>query len=126
MNAKIPMRKYAYRLIIFSIIIAAISLSMQLILPQYSSTAMPYIVIFFFFITLLSLYIVLRDEQKRDSKKFVSGYLLSRIIKFTSCLLFLTIYLFANPTDRWLFAGAFMVIYFLFSGYEIYALKKEK
>jgi hypothetical protein len=42
-----------------------------------------------------------------------------------SCLLFLLIYLIVAKEDRWRFAGAFMVIYFIFSVSEIFILKKE-
>ncbi|MDR1346159.1 MAG: hypothetical protein LBK03_05615 [Bacteroidales bacterium] len=125
MSTTVPMRKYAFRLIIFSIIIEIPALLMQLIFPEYASAALPYIILFFFFITLFTLFIVLRDEQQRDGKKFISGYLLSRVSKFMSCLLFLLLYMIFNPADRWNFAIAFLIIYFLFAGFEIFALKKE-
>ena len=120
---KVP--AYVIHLLVVSIIVAALTVLMQVALPAYSSPAMPFIVLFFFFVTLFSLYVVLRDQSQRDSRKFVSGYLLSRIVKFMSCLLFLLIYFIAAKEDRWRFAGAFMVIYLIFSVCEIFILKKE-
>lgn len=123
---KIPMRKYAYRVLIFSIIIAVLSVALQLLLPQYASPALPFIVLFFFVITLLTLYIVLRSNNYKESSRFFSSYFLSRIIKFFSCLTFLFLYIVLNKEDRWNFAVAFIIIYFFYSFLEVYILKKEQ
>ena len=121
---KVP--KYVFRLIVFSIVITAVVLVLQQVMPvQYVSPALPYIVLFFFVITLFTLYILLRDQAKKEAKKFVSSYMLSRIIKFMSCLIFLLIYFIVNKEDRWQFAISFIIIYFLFSGFEVIVMKKE-
>ena len=118
--------KYVFRLIVFSIVITAVVLVLQQVMPvQYVSPALPYIVLFFFVITLFTLYILLRDQAKKEAKKFVSSYMLSRIIKFMSCLIFLLIYFIVNKEDRWQFAISFIIIYFLFSGFEVIVMKKE-
>ncbi|MDX9891488.1 MAG: hypothetical protein RBS29_03220 [Bacteroidales bacterium] len=122
----IPMSKYAYRLIIFSVIIAAVSIVFQFFAPDYASPALPFIVLFFFVLSLFTIFIVLRPIKQKDNKKMVSRYLLSRIVKFVSCLLFLLIYVIVNKEDRWLFAFAFMFIYFAYSVFEVYVLKKEQ
>jgi hypothetical protein len=120
------MSKYAYRLIIFSVIIAAVSIVFQFFAPDYASPALPFIVLFFFVLSLFTIFIVLRPIKQKDNKKMVSRYLLSRIVKFVSCLLFLLIYVIVNKEDRWLFAFAFMFIYFAYSVFEVYVLKKEQ
>ncbi|MDR3046646.1 MAG: hypothetical protein LBU51_03405 [Bacteroidales bacterium] len=124
--SKIAIKKYSYRLIIFSIAIAALSVIAQLIFPQYITSAIPFIVIFFFFITLFTLYIVLRSDTQKAKKSFVSGYMLSRIIKFFSCLLFLFCYILIRREDAIPFAIAFLTIYFCYSVFEVYLLKKEQ
>ncbi|MBO4654474.1 MAG: hypothetical protein J5644_02890 [Bacteroidales bacterium] len=126
MAKKIPIRKFSVWLIIFSAIMAALSVIMQLALPQYSTPALPFIVLFFFVITLFTLYIVLRDDIGKNARRFVSGYLLSRIIKFFSVILFVVLYLlFCPDDDRIRFVVAFLVIYFLYSIFEVVILKKE-
>jgi len=122
----IPMSKYAYRLIVFSVILAAVSVVFQIAVPQYASPALPFIVLFFFLLSMFTLYIVLRETKGADNKKIISRYLLSRIIKFVSCVLFLTIYVLLNREDSWPFGLAFMVIYFAFSIFEVFALKREQ
>ena len=120
---KVP--KYVYRLLVFSIIMSVLVVAMTLVFPKYVSPMLPYLIVFFFFITLFTLYIVLRDSSKREARKFVSGYILSRTIKFMSCLLFLLIYFIINKEDRWNFAFAFLILYFLYSAFEVLIIKKE-
>lgn len=126
MAKTIPIKKFSVRLIIFSVVIAGLAALAQLLLKQYVTPMMPFIVLFFFIVTSLTLYVVLRDDQGRNNRKFISGYMLSRIIKFFSCLLFLVIYLLLCPnTDRLPFAIAFFIIYFAYSTFEVVILKKE-
>lgn len=104
---------------------AGLSLLFQWLWPQLASPALPFIVLFFFVMTLFTMFIVLRDESGRDGKKFVSSYMLSRVVKIFSCLLFLILYIFLNQKDAIRFAIAFLVIYFLYAIFEIILLKKE-
>jgi L-asparagine transporter-like permease len=125
MSKKIPIRKFSFRIIVLSVIVAGLAVLFQWLWPQLATPALPFIVLFFFVITLLTMYIVLRDDTGRDGKKFVSSYMLSRTVKLLSCLLFLLLYMFLNREDSIKFAIAFMVIYFLYAIFEIVLLKKE-
>ena len=125
MSQKIPIRKFSFRIIVFSVIIAGLSLLFQWLFPQYATPALPFIVLFFFVITLLTLYIVLRSNDGQEGKRFVSAYMLSRTVKILSCLLFLILYMFLNQKDAIKFAIAFMIIYFLYAIFEVVVLKKE-
>ena len=122
---KTPIKKYALKLTVFSVIITALTVGMQLLFPDYASPALPYIVLFFFLVTLFTLYILLKSNAQPEKSRFISSYLLSRLIKFFSCLLFLFIYVILNKEDMWRFAIAFIIIYFLYSGFEVIALKTE-
>lgn len=126
MAKKIPIKKFSIRLIVFSAIIAGLSVVMQLVLPQWASPALPFIVLFFFVVSLFTLYIVLRDDTGRTNRKFVSGYMLSRMVKFFSCIIFIVLYLLlCPPSDRLRFVAAFLIIYFAYSVFEVIILKKE-
>ena len=126
MSKKIPIRKFSFRIIVFSVIVAALALLFQWIWPQLATPALPFIVLFFFAITLFTMYIVLRSDDGSDSRKFVSSYMISRTVKLLSCLLFLLLYMFLNREDALRFAIAFLVIYFLYAVFEIFLLKQEK
>jgi L-asparagine transporter-like permease len=125
MSKKIPIKKFSFRIIVFSAIIAGLSVLFQWLCPQYATPALPFIILFFFAITLFTIYIVLRDDQGKTSQRFVSNYLLSRVVKLFSCLLFLTLYMILNRPDALRFAIAFIIIYFLYSAFEVFVLKKE-
>lgn len=125
MNKKIPIRKFSFRIIVFSVIMAGLSLLFQWLWPQLATPAMPFIVLFFFLMTLFTMFIVLRDKDGRDGKKFVSAYMISRTVKFLSCIFFLFLYIFLNQKDAVRFAIAFLVIYFLYAIFEVILLKKE-
>ena len=123
---KTPIKKLIFLLIIFSVFITALSVALQLLFPKYASPAIPFILIFFFLITLFSIIIVLKKPQGATEKKFIINYMITRVIKNFSMLVFLVLYLIFNKDDRWNFAGAFLSIYFLYSIFEIVALKKEQ
>ncbi len=125
MSQQIPIRKFSFRTIVFSVIITILVVLFQWLCPRYASPALPFIVLFFFLITLITLYIVLRSNSGTNGKKFVSGYMLSRIIKLFSCLLFLILYDVLNKKDAVLFSISFFVIYFAYSLFEVFVLKKE-
>jgi len=125
MSKKIPIRKFSFRIIVFSVIMAALALLFQWIWPDLATPALPYIVLFFFVITLFTIYIVLRNTDGQNSRKFVSSYMISRTVKILSCLLFLFLYIFLNREDSLRFAVAFLIIYFLYAIFEIVLLKKE-
>lgn len=125
MSQKIPIRKFSFRIIIFSVVIAGLTVLFQWLFPQHASPALPFIVLFFFVITLFTMFVVMRDDQGKEGKRFVSNYMLSRVVKLLSCLLFLLLYLFLNRADAIRFAIAFLVIYFLYSIFEVVLLRME-
>jgi len=125
MSQTIPIKKFSFRIILFSAIIAGLVVVFQWLFPQYASPALPFIVLFFFIITLLTMFIVLRDDKGKEEKKFVSSYMLSRVIKLLSCLVFLLVYVLVNKEDAIRFAISFLLVYFLYSIFEVFLLKKE-
>jgi L-asparagine transporter-like permease len=125
MSQKIPIKKFSFRILVFSVVVAALTVLFQWLCPAYASPALPFIVLFFLIITLFSLYIVLRDTSGKEGKRFVSNYMLSRVVKILSCLLFLILYMVLNKEDAWRFAIAFLIIYFLYAIVEVIVLKKE-
>lgn len=125
MSKKIPIRKFSFRIIVFSVIVAGLAALIQWLFPSIATPALPFIVLFFFVITLFTIYIVLRNDNASNQRQFVSGYMLSRIVKIFSCLLFLGLYIFLRKDDAVKFAIAFMAIYFLFSIFEVFLLKME-
>ena len=125
MSQKIPIKKFSFRILVFSAVVAGLTVLFQWLCPNYASPALPFIVLFFCIITLFTIYIVLRDEKGTAQQRFISNYYLSRIIKIFSCLIFLIAYMLLNKPDALRFAIAFLVVYFMYSIFEVVVLKKE-
>lgn len=125
MSQKIPIKKFSFRILVFSAVVAGLTVLFQWLCPNYASPALPFIVLFFCIITLFTIYIVLRDEKGKAQNRFISNYYLSRIIKIFSCLIFLIAYILLNKPDALRFAIAFLVVYFMYSIFEVVVLKKE-
>jgi len=117
-------KKYLLLLIIFSAIMATLGALFQWIAPLYATPAIPFIVLFFFLITMVTLNIIFKNVHPPSEKKFITRYMLSRIVKMFPVFLFLILYIIFNKHDRWNFTGAFLVIYFSYSVFEILVLKK--
>ena len=116
---------YIFRLLVFSIILTSITFCMQFLCPQYVSPALPFIVLFFFIIMLISHYIILRGIYK-DNKNFVANYMLATIIKFLSYIIFIVTYVLLNRPDAVLFGVSFIILYFLYAIFEVITIKLEK
>ena len=118
--------KNIFKLLVFSVTMAVLCALFQWITKNYNlkiaSPAIPFIVLFFFCITLFTLYVVLKTT---DNKKFIFSYMFSRVVKFITIILFLILYIIYNEEDKWNFAIAFLVIYFSYSIFEIVALKNN-
>lgn len=122
---KYAFKKYLFRLLIFSICIAGFSFALQRFLPAYASPALPFLILFFFIIILFTHYLLLRGLYKKD-KKFVSNYILATTIKFLSYIIFVLVYLVLFKEDRILFTISFLILYLLFSIFEIFTTKREQ
>lgn len=125
MSQKIPIKKFSFRILVFSAVMAGLTVLFQWLCPQYASPALPFIVLFFCIITLFTIYIVLRDERGKTHDRFIPNYYLSRIIKIFSCLIFLIAYMLLNKPDAVRFGIVFLVVYFMYAIFEVVVLKKE-
>ena len=122
---KNSLKIYIFRLLVFSIILTSGTFCMQFLCPQYVSPALPFIVLFFFITMLISHYIILRGIYK-ENKNFVANYMLATIIRLVAYLIFLITDILLNREDAILFGISFIILYFLFSIFEIITIKLEK
>jgi len=122
---KLSLKKYIFRLLVFVIILTSVIVSLQYFAPQYAAPALPFILLFCFLITLFTHYIILRGIYNKDNKKQVSNYMLATMLKFMSYLIFVAVYLVFTHQDKILFAVSFLIVYFLFAVFEIFAIKRE-
>lgn len=141
---KILYTKYLKKLLIFSIIIAVIYIVLHLAAPGIVSKNLPFLIIVFLIINAIVHYIVVKtDVQRMEFKpdenlpkeeqmkqltnierKFITHYMLLTTVKLLGFLVLLVLYAMFNSPDFLLFAANFLVLYVLYSVFEIIYIKK--
>lgn len=141
---KILYTKYLKKLLIFSIIITVIYIVLHLAAPGIVSKNLPFLIIVFLIINAIVHYIVVKtDVQRMEYKpdenlpkeeqmkqltnierKFITHYMLLTTIKLLGFLVLLVLYAMFNRPDFLLFAANFLVLYVLYSVFEIIYIKK--
>lgn len=141
---KILYTKYLKKLLIFSIIITVIYIVLHLTAPGIVSKNLPFLIIVFLIINAIVHYIVVKtDVQRMEFKpdenlpkeeqmkqltnierKFITHYMLLTTVKLLGFLVLLVLYAMFNRTDFLLFASNFLVLYVLYSVFEIIYIKK--
>ena len=136
--------KYLQSLLIFSIIITIIYIALRYFVPAIVSLNLPFLIFFFVFVTAITHYIVTctrvermeykpnpelsKEEQSKEiaaiERKFITRYMLITTVKLLTFIVLLTLYAYLNKTDAICFALNFMVIYFLYSIFEVVYIKK--
>lgn len=136
--------KYIKKLLIFTIFILVIHALCQYAYPQIISANTIYLILMFLMVTGISHYIILRTDVQRmefksdDTKskeeqmkelmsierKFISRYLLITTVKLLFFFALLLIYAFVKKEDILLFALNFLVLYLLYSTFELIFIKK--
>ena len=141
---KILYTKYLKKLLIFSIIITVIYIVLHLAAPGIVSKNLPFLIIVFLIINAIVHYIVVKtDVQRMEFKpdenlpkeeqmkqltnierKFITHYMLLTTVKLLGFLVLLVLYAMFNRPDFLLFAANFLVLYVLYSVFEIIYIKK--
>lgn len=117
---------FVRRLIIFSLIIGILGWFGLLLLPEpWRSPSFPFIVLFLFSFSLLQHKFLLRPGSERLSK-FANRYMLLVFSKLFLYLSIILIYaLLVNPGDAIPFMMSFLVVYILFTIFELREMLKS-
>ena len=136
--------QYLKLLLIFSIIIVVIYICFRLWLPFLVSVNLPFLILAFVVLTAVMHYFVAQADAQRIKfkpdiniskeermkmltdieRKFITRYLLITTIKLLGFLIMLVLYAYFNRKDFLLFGANFLVIYIMYSIFEIIYLKQ--
>jgi len=136
--------KYIQTLLIFSIIITAIYIGLRQFVPDIVSPNLPFLIVIFVVVTAVMHYVVIRtdveriehkpnpelskDEQMKAiaaiERKFISRYMLVTTVKLLSFLVLLVLYAYFYRQDAVRFLSNFIVIYLIYSVFEVLYIKK--
>ncbi len=116
--------QYLKKLLIYSAIIAVIAFVLAFFLPDnFVSPAMPFLLVFFIAVSLLTHYFVLKTMVKKMSL-FVNFFMISIFVKLIIYIAIIVIYGLMNKHDMIPFVITFFVFYLLFTLFELIAVLK--
>ena len=135
---------YIKKLLIFTVFLLVIEVVFLYVFPQLISSNFVYLLLLFLLFTAGSHYIVVRtdvkridfkhdpsktkEEQMKDlmaiERKFISNYMLITVSKLLLFLTIILIYSLINKPDMLRFSLNFLVLYLLYSVFEIIVIKK--
>lgn len=115
-------KKFTRGFTTFSVIILLISLSIYLWVPSIRITpAFPYIVLFYYALTML-IFRMLDNAKKKKTSKFANTYMLTNFGKLILFTVIIFVYAYYNRIDAIPFIITFFIYYLLFTTYEVIAL----
>jgi len=116
------LKKYIIRLLIFSVILSAISFGLfKFVLGQYYLSIFPFLIAFFVIISILVHFILLKASNFRIAK-FSTFYMGSTSAKLFIYIIFLIIYVLVDKANAVPFLLTFFVLYLLFTVFETFSL----
>jgi len=122
---KLSFLQFLRNLAIFTIIIALVGCVVVYFLPDnYISPVIPYLFLFFFVVTLLVHFILLKATGKRFAK-FVPYFMLATTLKLFLYAVVLLLYTFTHRADAINFIISFFILYLLFTAFETITLLRN-
>ena len=124
---KFIFNKYLKKLVIFTLMVGALSLITAYYMPQkLVSPAIPYLILFFFIIATVTYYLALRAFTQKTSR-YANFFMISVFAKLLLYVFVIIIYAFINTGDIVNFIIHFFVFYLLFTVFEtIEIIKAQK
>ncbi len=117
--------KFIQKTLLFSALIAITAYFVfNFLVPQHYLPIFPFLIAFFVFIT-IGVHAVLTRAGKLKISKFSTYFIGSITAKLFIYIIFISIFVFTNKTDAVPFLITFLILYFLFTFFETYALLKD-
>lgn len=115
---------YLKKLLLFSAVIAVVAFVLTYFLPDnFVSPAMPFLLLLFIAVSLLTHYFVLKTMIKRTSL-FVNFFMISIFVKLIFYIAIIVIYGLLNKHDMIAFVITFFIFYMFYTIFELIAVLK--
>lgn len=118
------MKRFLKRLTLFAIIIAGLAVIFKLVSPGDIVTPLLFPMIGFFYVLSLIIHLLLVNASKKKFKHFNNQYMISIVVKLLLFMVILIAYVLTNPGDAVNFLVAFLILYVLFTGFEVISIVK--
>ena len=119
-----PYLTFVKKLFIFAIIIAGIIVASFFLMPQnFITPTLPFLLPFFFAITLLSHYMQLKASQKSFAR-FTASFMMITFLKLMLLMAVMLLYVLTHRWDAIPFISWYFVFYVCFTAFEVIDLQK--
>ena len=105
----------------FSLLIILGVLLFEIFLPQFVYHRIWLILLFFFLLTLGSVYVIEKITRK-NPKNFLAVYFSAMIGRLFISIIFAAIFILTDRANVFIFSINFLILYLLFLGFEIYGI----
>ncbi|HAH59055.1 MAG TPA: hypothetical protein DCL86_12980 [Bacteroidales bacterium] len=92
---------------------------------KWFSPALPFLLIFFMAITLLSYYFIQKSAM-RNPRRFIQVYLITTAARLILYIVIIMLYVFLYRDDALYFLSAFFTLYVTYSVFEVMVLAKKR
>ena len=117
--------QFLKKITFFTLIIGLIVVVARFSIPQtYFSPALPFLLLFFYAINIIVFNILIKASKKR-ANSFINQFMVSSFLKLLLYVIVLSLYVFLNKKDAIPFAISFLLLYILFTVFEVTSLLKN-
>ncbi len=110
------------RLFAFSLIFGIIALSISYFVPKNLLTpTLPYLFPFFFAVTLIIHYLLLKAYERKHSR-FITSFMLVIFLKLFFYLSIMVVYVLINKTDAMRFIITYFIFYVFYTTFEVVSI----
>ena len=120
---KTTLSRFFRNLIVFTLAVAATCAALFIFIPALCSPMLPWLLVFFFVITLAVFYISLKASREKLSR-FVNFYMVMSMLKIFMLLVVTAIYLYLRRDDALRFSVSLLVLFFAYLIFEVIWLLK--
>ncbi|MCK5840036.1 MAG: hypothetical protein KAG99_09305 [Bacteroidales bacterium] len=110
------------RLFAFSLILGIIAFAISYFLPKTLLTpTLPYLFPFFFAVTMIIHYLLLKAYERKHSR-FITSFMLVIFLKLFFYLAIMVIYVLINKTDAMRFIITYFILYVFYTSFEVVSI----
>ncbi|MGM0611878.1 MAG: hypothetical protein ACQESM_00055 [Bacteroidota bacterium] len=118
------MKRFLVRLTIFALIIAGLAGIFKWLSPDEIVTPVLFPMIVFFYVLSAIVHLILVNASKQKFTRFNNRYMLATVIKLLLFMVILITYVLQNTGDAVNFLITFLILYVLFTGFEVISIVK--
>ena len=109
---------YIRKILILSAALAVVLVIAYLVIPEYISIAMPFLLAFFLGISIVS-YKILQKKARTQPRRFIAGFLAHTVVRMMIYLAIILVYSLIYRSDAVNFIIGFFILYAVFTFFEV-------